>query len=85
MAMHNSQPEPDRFVDPSRLISAADAILWAVQTLGLEAVRLPPDPQSAVMSGYTSSELEQAAMFLARLGVVELVWINEQGPDGDES
>jgi hypothetical protein len=60
-------------VHPSRLISAADAILAAANSPGAGTVRLPPDPAASATLGYTSHELEEAALFLARLGMVELV------------
>ncbi|MFO0832310.1 MAG: hypothetical protein U0637_10795 [Phycisphaerales bacterium] len=66
---HNRPP-----ISADRLLAAADAILWAASAPGADPVRLPPNADSETMMGFTGYELEEGAIFLARLGMVELVW-----------
>lgn len=59
-------------ITPDRLLSAADAILLAGHGPGL-IVHIPPAMHQGALRAYTDTELREAAQFLARLGMVDLV------------
>ncbi len=72
--MKKRQVGQNKPLSADRLLSAADAILWAASAPGTGSVQFPPGPLAATMLGFSTQELEEAAIFLARLGLVELIW-----------
>lgn len=59
-------------ITPDRLLSAADAILDAGQGPGL-IVHIPPAMHQGALRAFTDAELREAAEFLARIDMVDLV------------
>lgn len=63
-------------ITPDRLLSAADAILHAGQSPGL-IVHIPPATHQRALRAFTDAELREAAEFLARIDMVDLVRMPE--------
>jgi len=65
---HNNQDDSTAYVDPSRLIAAADALLHAEIEGG--KVSMWRDDAKPAHDGFSSLELVQALLFLRRLGLI---------------
>jgi catechol-2,3-dioxygenase len=73
MFSNRDQRNGDEAVSPDRLIIAADALLETVSQSGNRGVGIDRDPARIGRLGLSVREVEEAARFLHRLGMVDFM------------